>query len=289
MSGPVPIRSLSQEIRPFVGPLASPKMVSSRPEPGVLNQLRFRDPDRFRAGTIHHSLPLWERLLAEYNCSTVDPLETVREGVHVERFFTPFKGDFKGQFYNAQTPPAVWFKNAAVCAEFSDFISDTMVQWVASRILAIWGEVGAVSPPHLILPITVEPSKPRLCHDERFLNLRIHDLPFKLDHLSDLSRYVLPGHFQTTFDDKSGYQHVRLHSFSETYFFLEWENFFFVFRTLPFSWKASAFIYHNLGLVVSHAVRSLGVPLSQYIDDRHVGQLFSPPALFRFPSECTEG
>ena len=129
----------------------------------------------------------------------------------------------------------------------------------------------------MVLPITVEPSKPRLCHDERFLNLSISDLPFKLDHLSDLPRYVLPGHFQTTFDDKSGYQHVRVHPSSETYFALEWKNIFFVFRTLPFGWKASAYIYHNLGLVVSQAARSFGVTLSQYIDDRHVGQLFSPP------------
>ena len=85
------------------------------------------------------------------------------------------------------------------------------------------------------------------------------------------------GHFQTTFDDKGGYQHVRLHPSSEMYFGLEWDNFFFVFRTVPFGWKASAYIYHNLGLVVSHAPRPLGVPLSQYIDDRHVGQLFASP------------
>ena len=132
-----------------------------------------------------------------------------------------------------------------------------------------------MSPPHLVLSITIEPSKPRLCHDERFLNLWIRDLPFKLDHLVDLPRYVLPGNFQTTFDDKSGYQHVRLHPSSETYFGLEWNNFLFVFRTLPFGWKASAYICHNLGLVVSHAARSLGVPLSH--DDRHVGQLFASP------------
>ena len=53
---------------------------------------------------------------------------------------------------------------------------------------------------------------------------------------------------------------------------------FFVFRTLPFGFKASAFIYHNLGLAVSHAARSFGVHLSQYIDDRHVSQHFSLPA-----------
>ncbi|CAH3127704.1 unnamed protein product [Porites lobata] len=161
-----------------------------------------------------------------------DPViaKILRDGVGVEHFFTPFRGDFKGQFYHTQTTPSIQIKNAAICA---------------SGVLSVWGEVGVVSPPHLVLPITIEPSKPRLCHDERFLNLWIRDLPFKLDHLADLPRY--------------------------------WDNFFFVFRTLPFGWKASVYIYHNLGLVVSHAARSLGVPLSQYIDPRHVGQLFASP------------
>ena len=274
--GSVPLRSLAQGTQPFVGPLASPEMVSSRPELGVLTNLRFPDPGHFKAGMIHESFPVWQRLLADYSCA-VDLLEILRDGVRVENFFTPFRGDFKGQFYHAQTPPSIQIKNAAICAQFADFISNTIVQWVASGVLSVWGEVGVVSPPHLVLPITIEPSKPRLCHDERFLNLWIRDLPFKLDHQADLPRCVLPGHFQTTFDDKSGYQHVRLHPSSETYFGLEWDNFFFVFRTLPFGRKASAYIYHNLGLVVSHAARSLGVPLSQYIDDRHVGQLFASP------------
>ena len=200
---PVPICSMSQGTQPFVGPLASPEMVSLRPDLGVLNQLRFRDPDHFRAGMIHRSLPVWENLLADFNCSSVDLLEIVQDGVRVERFFTPFKGDFKGQFYHAQTPPAIRINNSAICTQFTDFISDTIVHWVASGVLAVWGEVGVVSPPHLVLPITDEPSKPRLCHDERFLNLWIRDLPFKLDHLSDLPWYILPDHFQTTFYYKS--------------------------------------------------------------------------------------
>ena len=115
-------------------------------------------------------------------------------------------------------PPAIRIDNSAICTQFTDFISDTFVHWVASGVLAVWGEVRVVSPPHLVLPIMVEPSKPCLCHDERLLNLWIKDLPFKLDHLSDLPRYVLPGHFQTKKKKKSGYQHVRLHPLSETYF-----------------------------------------------------------------------
>ena len=172
---------------------------------------------------------MWESLLADFDCSVVDFFEIRQDGVRIERFFTPFKGDFKGQFYHARTPPATRINNSAICSQFTDFISDTIVQLVATGVLAVWDDVGVASPPHLVLPIRIEPSKPRLCHDESFLNLRIRDLPFKLDHLSDLPRYVLPGHFQTTFDDKSGYQHVRLHPSSETYFGLEWKKYVLLF------------------------------------------------------------
>ena len=57
----------------------------------------------------------------------------------------------------------------------------------------------------------------------------------------------------------------------------------FVFCTLPFGWKASAYKYHNLGLAVTGAARSFGVPVSQYIDDRHVGQLYRAPASSTLP------
>lgn len=124
--------SLSQGTQPFVGPL-----VSLRPDLGVLNQLRFRDPDHFRAGMIHDSLPVWESLLADFNCSSVDLLEIVQDGVRVERFFTPFRGDFKGQFYHVQTPPATRINNSAICTQFTDFIIDTIVHWVASGVLAV--------------------------------------------------------------------------------------------------------------------------------------------------------
>ena len=118
----------------------------------------------------------------------------------------------------------------------------TVVNWVDTGVLAVWGRVGGETSPQLVLPFTVEPSKPRLCHDERFLNLWNKDLPFKLDHLADLPRYVLPGHFQTSFGDKNGYQHVLLHPSSRTFFGLEWNGVYFAFCSLPFEWNASAYI-----------------------------------------------
>ena len=127
-------------------------------------------------------------------------MEIIKEGVRVDRLFKPFKGNFKGSSYDSLLPPPMRLENVKVCEQFRDFITDTVVDWIDAGVLAVRGRVGEVTSPHLVLPITVEPSKPRLCHDERFLNLWIKDLPFKLDHLSDLPRYVLPGHFQTTFD-----------------------------------------------------------------------------------------
>ena len=126
------------------------------------------------------------------------------------------------------------------------------------------------------MPITVEPSKPRMCHDERFLNLLIRDLPFTLDYLSDLPRYVNSAHFQIVCDDKSGYDHKLLTPRSRTMFGLCWDGCYFVYASLPFGWKASAYIYHSTGLVATSYIRTLRVPCSQYIDDRHNGQLATP-------------
>ena len=65
-----------------------------------------------------------------------------------------------------------------------------------------------MTPPHIVLPLTVEPSKPHLCHDTRYLNLWMKDNPFSLDTLNDLPRYVTKASFQTVLDDKSGYDHI---------------------------------------------------------------------------------
>lgn len=266
--------SIVPGIHPFVGPVLSPQMVAAAPNLASLAYLRFRDPRCFRAGELHRHAAAWEGILSgQTSIHALDLLDVIRDGVKIHQLFRHYKGNFQGQCYDSDFPPPRMFKNAKICDKFPNFISNTLIDWVSSGAISVWGKVGEADPPYLTLPLTVEPSKPRLCHDERFLNLWIRDLPFKLDHLSDLPRYVLPGHFQTTFDDKSGYQHVKLHASSQPFFGLEFRGVYFVFCTLPFGWKASAFIYHQLGLAVTGAARSFGVPISQYIDDRHVGQL----------------
>lgn len=232
----------------------------------------FRDPRSFVAGELHRHQSYWKLILSEHPKKD-EILSYIVRGVNISDFFVPFKGDFQGKFYSSATPPAAFFPNSKSCLDFEEFISSTILDRVKNGSLLVWGKVGSVQPPHLVLPITVEPTKPRMCHDERFLNLWIKDLPLSLDYISGLPRYVFKSHFQTTFDDKSGYDHIRLSPVSFTFVGLEWKGWYFCYKTLPFGWKASAYIYHTVGLAATCHIRSLGVPCSQYIDDRHVGQL----------------
>ena len=243
------------------------------------SMLRFRDPNKFSAGNLSNCLPCWEPVLQDYPKKS-EIYSFLSEGVNVKQFFGPFHGTFQGRHFCNSEPPSMAFNNSPSCLRFKDFISRTILERVSNGSLLVWGEVGKVNPPHLVMPITVEPNKPCMCHDERFLNCWIKDCPFTLNYITDLPRYVLPGHFQTSFDVKSGYDHVRLHPSSSTCFGLQWKGWYFVFTTIPFGWKASAFVYHSIGMAATNYIRSLGVPCPQYIDDRHCGRRFVVYTIF---------
>ena len=143
------------------------------------------------------------------------------------------------------------FPNSNSCQAFSEFITETILDRVANGSLSAWWRVEEVPPFHLVMPIAVEPTKPRVCHDERFLNLWIKDLPFSLGLITGLPRNVHKGGFQTTCNDKSDYDHIRLSPDSRTWFGLQWNAWYFAFNTLPFGWKANTYLYRSIGLVVS--------------------------------------
>ena len=212
--------SIKEGTHPFVGPLPSPSTVVASTYLANIEQLRFFSPTFFRAGEIHNHLPVWDCLVVI---------------AHLKRTFltlsgrvwrsTVFSSRLKETSRVARTTCHVRpLYGSAILRFVKDFeilFLRTLLDWVAAGVLDVWGRVGGVTPPHLVVPLPVEPSVPRVCHDERYLNLWIRDLPFRLDHLPDLPRYVLPGHFQTSFDDKSGYQHVLLHSSSRIWSWME--------------------------------------------------------------------
>ncbi|CAB4005805.1 Hypothetical predicted protein, partial [Paramuricea clavata] len=114
------------------------------------------------------------------NPQQLQVLRWIREKVSVSEYFRPFRGNFKGQFYNTTCPPPAQFSNNPSCPPFAEFIRTTLLAQIQTGAISLLGRVSEASPPYLILPLTVEPMKPRLCHDARFLNLWMTDAAFKL-------------------------------------------------------------------------------------------------------------
>lgn len=239
-----------------------------------VSMLAFRDPKSFMAGSLHSHVKSWENMCQSTPCDLAQTvLGWVKHRINVFDFLQPFKGQFKGETFDCNLPPSRVFQNNVSCKPFKKFISSTIVENLNSGSISFWGKVGEVDPPLLVMPLTVEPSKPRLCHDNRFLNLWTKDLPFKLDKLSFLRQYVTIDSYQTICDDKSGYHHIFVTEESRKFFGFQWEGHFYVSNVIPFGWKSSAYIYHSTGLMASHFFRSLGIPCLLYIDDRHTGEI----------------
>ena len=193
--------------------------------------------------------------------------------VSIKPFFKHFKGSFKGELFDSDEPPMKVFKNNVSCKPFVSFVEETLVARLKSGAISLLGRVGVVDSPFIVLPPTVAPTKPRLCHDVRYLILWMRDMPFSLDRLIDLPRYVGHDTYQTVLDDKSGYDHILLSEDSRTYFGIQWGGWYFTYNTLPFGWKISPFVYHTTGLLASNFLRATGIPCLLYIDDRHNDEL----------------
>lgn len=165
----------------------------------------------------------------------------VKSGVDVCDFFILFEGNFRGSHYDSQLPSSIKFLNSKSCSGFEHFISNTVLDRLQN------GKVGIPIPPHFVMPLTVEPFKPRLCHAERFLNLCIRDLLLPLDYISNLPRCVAKNHFQSTVDDKTSYDQL-LSPNSTTYFGLDLNGWYFVYnQSLLVGKQVQTLLYHRDG------------------------------------------
>lgn len=98
-------------------------MVAMDPGLGVLRNLRFRNPEDFRAGSLHAHPQVWEKLLSGVGNEHIDLMAVINEGVRVEQFFDHFRGAFKGRSFDSDRPPPIVLGNSKSCAPLSDFIS----------------------------------------------------------------------------------------------------------------------------------------------------------------------
>ena len=195
---------------------------------------------------------------------------TVRESCHPE----PITGHFKGvNFADCTLPPR---------ANFTNHVEPNFKDWVTSQITAMVKN-GAIKPvgksgfdddgrpmpqPHIVTPLSVEPTKPRLIFDGRPPNLFGRRVALKLPAVGTIPQLCRFGDFQATFDHKSGYYHVSIHPSEYEYFGFEWDGMYYVLMVLPFGWCEAPFVYQTLSdAVAAYVANTYHIPLRMYIDD----------------------
>ena len=127
------VNSRGDPVETGTGPTAVASDVMNKVTKGdalrTIDQLKFRDPDHFRAGELHNHVNEWETLLDDTQTPQQNRVLTwIRGKVSIFEYFRPFKGTFKGQTYDSARPPPAQFKNNPSCRQFADFVSTPLLQ-----------------------------------------------------------------------------------------------------------------------------------------------------------------
>ena len=118
-------------------------------------------------------------------------------GISVKQFIVPFKGKYRQEQFNHLFPPNKYYLNSKKGKFYRDIISREIEQKIALGFLRVWGKVGECPPPAIVMPLSIDPSKPRLVHDQQFLNCFMRHCPFFLYQVVNLPRYLSRDSYHT--------------------------------------------------------------------------------------------
>ena len=249
---------------------------------GILPERVMRKEKEFMVGSLSLCADFWEReILADHPKKQL--LMSWIKGVKIETFFKPFtREEYKGIKIEAKIPPPVQFSNY-VPQEFFPWVSETVQEYKRIKMLVPWNQVRREEEsirPQLILPLGIEPNKPRLLWDARYLNLFLKQCPFTLEGVDKISTIGWENMYLFKIDHKAGYLHVPFHRESWTYLGVEWDNEVLVFTCLAFGGSNCPVIYHSLTDATTMYIRKLDIPGLDYIDD----MLFGTPTCHKHKS-----
>jgi ribonuclease HI len=263
--------SAGQGFSPGAPPPAVHEVLSGARTPSP-SDIWLPDVSQFVAGNLHAHHEQWAQVVSN-TANGRRVAGWAKDKVRVSDFFCDFSGVFQGRHYSGSSPPRAKFPNHGLPSHLSEFVGKKIGEAVVAGAVRVWGEVGVVDPPHLVLPIGVEPSKPRMLHDARFLNLWCMSIDFKFEGLHMLPDLMEKGEFGFNIDHTSGYWHIALSEESCTYFGFEWNGVYYVYLVLSFGWSPAPEIYSCFSGEVAGFLRRLGIRYLYFLDDSLGGQL----------------
>ena len=120
---------------------------------------------------------------------------------------------------------------------------DTEIESLAQKgSLAPWSTVAdtkAQPRPRICPPLGVEPNKPGLIWDARYLSSMCKHFPFQMDGVEKVAQCLWKGAQQVTMNHTSGFHNAPLAPEFWEYFGLYWREVLYVWTALCFEWCAS--------------------------------------------------
>ena len=224
-------------------------------------------PDEFRGGQITCARAFWHDTLLPA-CGLPSGLKRriagwVSEGVDINDFIKPFSGEFMGKIYDSPSPPPFMAPNHVIPdRRLTQFVTDEL-----ERLLLVGAIARESTAPRIVLPLGVEPDKPRLILDARYLNLWCPSEEMQYETLRHFQQGIDVDDWLFSLDHKSGYHHVPLTESCWQLVGFQWEGAYYTFRVLPFGWAPACFVYNSLSAVLASFIRIHGLHCIFYLDD----------------------
>lgn len=204
---------LSEHIQRPAVDLTAEVLLHETPQPNPQRAPLWR-PEDFTPASLGRAEPFWRtEILKDRNITERNTLLGWLKGVNVHEFVDPrAQGVSQGKTYSGADLTEVEFPNH-VPIEHIQWVDSEVLKLVQQGSLADWSTVADVSKqprPRMVLPLGVEPDKPRLIYDARWLNLMCKHMPFAMDSVGKVAQCSWRGAHQVTLDHKSGFHHVGL-------------------------------------------------------------------------------
>lgn len=241
--------------------------------------------EKFVAGSFQSYFPAWAELLKDSpRKSSRSVLSWLRHGFRprfegianakqdklkiVEAMLAKVVGTNRVRsFLTGKKPHRIEFPNHKSFYDRFQFAVGETRKNLASGAVGLWPE--DAEPPVIVHPMGVVESagKERLICNDRYLNIFLKQIPFQYDKLRDVLTFTFPGSFMATGDLKSGYFHVPIHPAYWKYFGFRIGKRIFFYKVLCFGFAQACWVFTMVMREPILELRTLGIPLSGYIDD----------------------
>ena len=209
------------------------------------------NPKVYIKGRLKNHLDYWEFVIGANAVVT----SVVKEGYKIPFIYTPQKA---------------YFKNNKSALRNNDFVTDSIIDLLASKLVKETNNI-----PHVVSPLSVAENsvgKKRLILDLRYVNKHIYTHKVKFDDWKCFQNFLNAGSkFMFKFDLKSGYHHVDINETFQTYLRFSWkiagEVRHFVFTVFPLGLNSASFLFTKIARPLVKYWRRHLIKIECFLDD----------------------